>query len=38
MIHLALMRGVDVDPGDGEARVQGGVTWNEYNRATNVYG
>ena len=38
MIDLSLMRGVDVDPGRGRARAQGGVTWNEYNRATHVYG
>jgi len=38
MIDLSLMRGIDVDPRRRRARVQGGVTWNEYNRATNVYG
>ena len=38
MIDLSLMRGVDVDPARQRARAQGGVTWNEYNRATNVYG
>ena len=38
MIDLALMRGVDVDPRRRRARAQGGVTWNEYNRATHVYG
>jgi FAD/FMN-containing dehydrogenase len=38
MIDLSLMRGVDVDPVRHRARAQGGVTWNEYNRATNVYG
>ena len=38
MIDLSLMRGVDVDPARRRARAQGGVTWNEYNRATNVYG
>ncbi len=38
MIDLALMRGVDVDPARRRARVQGGATWNEYNRATGVYG
>ena len=38
MIDLSLMRGVDVDPARRRARAQGGVTWNEYNRATGVYG
>jgi FAD/FMN-containing dehydrogenase len=38
MIDLSLMRGVDVDPGRNRARAQGGVTWNEYNRATHIYG
>ena len=38
MIDLSLMRGVDVDPARQRARSQGGVTWNEYNRATGVYG
>ena len=38
MIDMSLMRGVDVDPARHRARAQGGVTWNEYNRATNVYG
>src|SRR5262245_22755533 len=38
MIDLSLMRGVDVDPGRRRARAQGGTTWNEYNRATHVYG
>jgi FAD/FMN-containing dehydrogenase len=38
MIDLSLMRGVVVDPGRRRARAQGGVTWNEYNRATHAYG
>jgi FAD/FMN-containing dehydrogenase len=38
MIDLSLMRGVDVDPSRRRARAQGGVTWNEYNRVTHVYG
>ena len=38
MIDLSLMRGVDVDPARRRARSQGGATWNEYNRATGVYG
>jgi UDP-N-acetylenolpyruvoylglucosamine reductase len=38
MVDLSTMRGIHVDPSAGRARAQGGVTWNEYNRATNVYG
>ena len=38
MIDLSLMRGTSVDPERRRARAQGGVTWNEYNRATHVYG
>jgi FAD binding domain-containing protein/berberine-like enzyme len=38
MIDLAPMRGIHVDPNARLARAQTGVTWNEYNRATNVYG
>ena len=38
MIDLSLMRGVDVDPQRRRAQAQGGVTWNEYNRTTHVYG
>jgi hypothetical protein len=38
MIDLSLMRGIGVDPARQRARAQGGVTWNEYNRATGVYG
>ncbi len=38
MIDLSLMRGVGVDPARRRARAQGGVTWNEYNRATGAYG
>ena len=37
MIDLSLMRGVVVDPVRRRARAQGGVTWNEYNRATHAY-
>jgi FAD/FMN-containing dehydrogenase len=33
-----LKRSIDVDPQRRRARAQGGATWNEYNRATNVYG
>jgi hypothetical protein len=38
MVDLAPMRGIHVDPTTQRARAQAGVTWNEYNRATNVYG
>ena len=37
MIDLSLMRGIDVDPHRRRVRAQGGVTWNEYNRATHLY-
>jgi hypothetical protein len=38
MIDLSAMRGIHVDPGARRARAHGGVTWNEYNRATHVHG
>lgn len=38
MIDLAPMRGIYVDPATGRTRAQGGVTWNEYNRATHAHG
>jgi FAD/FMN-containing dehydrogenase len=38
MIDLAPMRGIHVDPADQRVRAQAGLTWNEYNRATNLYG
>jgi hypothetical protein len=38
MIDLAPMRGIHVDPARRRVRAQGGVTWNEYNRAAAVYG
>lgn len=38
MIDLAAMRGTYVDPGTRRARVQGGATWNDYNRATHQHG
>src|SRR6478735_8168036 len=38
MIDLAPMRGIHVDPEQRRVRAQAGVTWNEYNRAANVYG
>ena len=38
MIDLASMRGSYVDPAKRRARIQGGATWNEYNRATHQHG
>ena len=38
MIDLAEMRGSYVDPVQRRARVQGGATWNDYNRATHQHG
>jgi len=38
MIDLAPMKGVHVDAKARTARAQGGVTWAEYNRETQLYG
>src|SRR3954447_8953838 len=38
MVDLAPMRGIHVDPARQRVRAQGGVTWNEYNRAAAVHG
>lgn len=38
MIDLSLMRGIHVDPTARTARAQGGVTWGEYNRETQIHG
>ena len=38
MIDLATMRGSYVDPAKRRARIQGGATWNDYNRATHQHG
>jgi FAD/FMN-containing dehydrogenase len=38
MIDLAPMKGVHVDPKTRTARAQGGVTWAEFNRETQLYG
>ena len=38
MIDLALMKGVHVDAKARTGRVQGGVTWGEFNRETQVHG
>jgi len=38
MIDLALMKGISVDPERRTARAQGGVTWGEFNRETQLHG
>ncbi|MDF2763842.1 MAG: FAD-binding oxidoreductase [Rhodospirillales bacterium] len=38
MIDLAGMKGIHVDPRTRTARAQGGVTWAEYNRETQLHG
>jgi FAD/FMN-containing dehydrogenase len=38
MIDLSPMRGIHVDPKVRTARAQGGVTWAEFNRETQLYG
>jgi FAD/FMN-containing dehydrogenase len=38
MIDLSLMKGVIVDPVTRHARVQGGATWADYDRETQLYG
>lgn len=38
MIDLSLMKGVHVDAKRRTARAQGGVTWGEFNRETQVHG
>jgi FAD/FMN-containing dehydrogenase len=38
MIDLAGMRGVHVDPTARRARTQGGATWGDYNRETQIFG
>jgi FAD/FMN-containing dehydrogenase len=38
MIDLTRMKGIHVDPKAGTARAQGGVTWAEFNRETQLYG
>jgi FAD/FMN-containing dehydrogenase len=38
MIDLADMRGVHVDPKARTARVQGGATWGDFNRETQLHG
>jgi len=38
MIDLSLMKGIHVDPKTRSARAQGGLTWNEFNRETQLHG
>jgi FAD/FMN-containing dehydrogenase len=38
LIDLSLMKGIHVDPLSRMARVQGGATWSEYNRETQLHG
>jgi len=38
MIDLSLMKGIHVDPKARVARAQGGATWREYNRETQIHG
>jgi FAD/FMN-containing dehydrogenase len=38
MIDLSLLKGISVSPGTRRVRAQGGVTWGEFNRETQVHG
>jgi FAD/FMN-containing dehydrogenase len=38
MLDLSLMKGIYVDPQTRTARAQGGVTWAEFNRETQLHG
>lgn len=38
MIDLSLMKGIHVDPKARTARAQGGLTWNGFNRETQLHG
>ena len=38
MIDLSPMKGIHVDPKARTARAQGGVTWGEFNRETQLHG
>jgi len=38
MIDLSPMKGIHVDPGSRTVRAQGGVTWGELNRETQLHG
>jgi FAD/FMN-containing dehydrogenase len=37
MVDLSLMKGIHVDPARRTVRAQGGVTWREFNRETQVH-
>lgn len=38
MLDLSLMKGIHVDPKTHTARAQGGLTWKEFNRETQLHG
>lgn len=38
VVDLSVMKGIDVDPVARRARVQGGVTWGELDRETQLFG
>ncbi|HXG34958.1 MAG TPA: FAD-binding oxidoreductase [Bryobacteraceae bacterium] len=38
MLDLSLMKGIHVDPAGRTVRAQGGVTWGEFNRETQLHG
>jgi FAD/FMN-containing dehydrogenase len=38
VIDLSLMRGVDVDPSTGTVRAQGGATWGDADRESQLFG
>lgn len=38
MLDLSLMKGIHVDPRKRTVRAQGGVTWGEFNRETQLHG
>ena len=38
MLDLSLMKGIHVDPKTRTARAQGGLTWKEFNRETQLHG
>jgi FAD/FMN-containing dehydrogenase len=38
VIDLSLMKGIHVDPKARTVRAQGGLTWNEFNRETQLHG
>jgi FAD/FMN-containing dehydrogenase len=38
MLDLSFMKGIHVDPGGHTVRAQGGVTWAEFDRETQLYG